>query len=53
MDNNTFDAFADLLSGMGLEPFEDDIESQATDFDAGHGLDPERFHDGFLRYLAG
>lgn len=53
MDANLFDSFSDLLIGMGVEPFDDDIESQVTDFALGHGLDPEAFHDGYLRYLAG
>lgn len=53
IDDNLFDAFSDLLVGMGIEPFEDDIESQAADFALGHSINPESFHDGYLRYLAG
>lgn len=53
MDSNLFDSFSDILVGLGLEPFEDDIETIVTDFARGHGVDPEQFHTAYMRYMAG
>ena len=51
--DEAFGSFVQTLSDLGLDPDEDDIESQITDFANARGYDPELFYDGFGKWMKG